>query len=301
VPTFEQCAREYIRSHEASWKNDKHRAQWPSTLMAYVYPVIGKRPVDQVGIEDILAILKPIWTTKAPTAGNIRGRMDKVLGWATAMGHRTGDNPASRDGPLPHLLPSIGKMKRDKKHHAAVPYKEVPVVVADLRKLGSTSATALVFTILTAARTGETLGATWDEIDLEAKLWTMPAQRMKAAAEHLRLNPKRFCLPHLGDERGRKQGEKGQQFHRYVASNEIDSIGSPSGPERALLGMKRIQALEWHEHYGKQHKVQNQPIEAEMHGRFASWLDFDAGSAEKDCAAGQGDAGETQALSRPQQ
>ncbi|MEO8686470.1 MAG: tyrosine-type recombinase/integrase [Devosia sp.] len=100
------------------------------------------------------------------------------------MGYRTGDNPASRDGPLMHLLPSIGKMKREKKHLAAVPYKEVPEVVAELRKLRSTSATALVFTILTAARTGEALGATWDEVDLGAKLWTIPASRMKAGAEH---------------------------------------------------------------------------------------------------------------------
>jgi integrase len=184
VPTFETCAREYIRSHEASWKNDKHRAQWPSTLKAYVYPVIGEKPISEVGIDDILAILKPIWTTKAPTAGNIRGRLDKIFGWATAMGYRSGDNPASRDGPLQHLLPSIGKLKREKKHHAAVPYKEVPAVVAELRKLNSTSATALLFTILTAARTGETLGATWDEIDLEAKLWTIPASRMKAGSEH---------------------------------------------------------------------------------------------------------------------
>lgn len=184
VPTFEQCAREYIRSHEASWTNDKHIAQWTSTLKAYAYPVIGKKPIDQVGIDDILAILKPIWTTKAPTAGNIRGRLDKILGWATAMGYRTGDNPASREGPLQHLLPSIGKLKREKKHHAAVPYKEVPAVVAELKKLNSTSATALLFTILTAARTSETLGATWDEFDLEAKLWTIPAARMKAAAEH---------------------------------------------------------------------------------------------------------------------
>ncbi|MBX3582809.1 MAG: integrase arm-type DNA-binding domain-containing protein [Rhizobiaceae bacterium] len=208
VPTFEECGREYVWSHESSWKNDKHRAQWTSTLKAYVYPVIGKKPVDQVGIEDILSILKPIWTTKAPTAGNIRGRIDKILGWATAMGYRSGDNPASRDGPLQHLLPSIGKMKRDKKHHAAVPYKEVPAVVAELGKLGSTSATALIFTILTAARTGETLGATWDEINLETKLWTIPASRMKAGSEHrvpladevtvlLRSLPRDETNPHL--------------------------------------------------------------------------------------------------------
>ncbi len=184
VPTFEECAREYINSHEASWKNDKHRAQWRSTLKTYAYPVIGKTPVNEIGIDDVLKVLKPIWTTKAPTAGNLRGRIDKILGWATAMGYRTGDNPASRDGPLAHLLPPLGKVKREKKHHAAVPYREVPAVVAEIRKLGSTSAKALLFTILTAARTGETLGATWDEIDLDEKLWTVPAGRMKAGAEH---------------------------------------------------------------------------------------------------------------------
>lgn len=184
VPTFEECAREYINAHEASWSNDKHRAQWSSTLKMYVYPHIGKKPVNEIGIDDVLKVLKPIWTTKPPTAGNVRGRIDKILGWATAMGYRTGDNPASRDGPLMHLLPSLSKVQRQQKHHKAVPYKEVPQVVADLQKLGSTSAMALLFTILTAVRTGETLGATWDEIDLDAKLWTIPAERMKAGAEH---------------------------------------------------------------------------------------------------------------------
>ncbi len=184
VPTFAECAREYINSHEASWSNDKHRAQWSSTLKMYVFPVIGKKPVNEIGIDDIVKVLKPIWTTKAPTAGNVRGRIDKILGWATAMNYRTGDNPASRDGPLMHLLPSLNKLQRAQKHHAAVPYREVPGVVADLGKLNSVSAKALLFTIFTAVRTGETLGATWDEIDLEARLWTIPAERMKARAEH---------------------------------------------------------------------------------------------------------------------
>ena len=184
VASFEECAREYINSHEASWSNDKHRAQWPSTLKMYVYPHIGKKPVNEIGIDDIVKVLKPIWTTKPPTAGNVRGRIDKILGWATAMGYRTGDNPASRDGPLMHLLPQLSKVQRQQKHHKAVPYKEVPQVVSDLQKLTSTSARALLFTILTAVRTGETLGATWDEIDFETKLWTIPAERMKARAEH---------------------------------------------------------------------------------------------------------------------
>lgn len=184
VPTFQECAREYINSHEASWKNDKHRAQWSSTLKAYAYPVMGKTPVNEIGMDEVLKVLKPIWVEKSPTAGNIRGRIDKILGWATAMGYRSGDNPASRDGPLMHLLPSLGKAKRQQKHHAAVPYKDVPGVVTDIRKLDSISAKALLFTVLTAVRTGETLGATWDEIDLGAELWTIPAERMKAGAEH---------------------------------------------------------------------------------------------------------------------
>ena len=184
VQTFEECAREYINSHEASWSNEKHRAQWPSTLKMYVYPHIGRKPVNEIGIDDVVKVLKPIWTTKPPTAGNVRGRIDKILGWATAMGYRTGDNPASRDGPLMHLLPSLSKVQRQQKHHMAVSYKEVPQVVAELQKLDSTSANALLFTILTAVRTSETLGATWDEIDFEARLWTIPAERMKARSEH---------------------------------------------------------------------------------------------------------------------
>lgn len=184
VPTFEECGREYINAHEPSWSNDKHRAQWPSTLKMYVYPQIGKKPVNEIAIEDIVKVLKPIWTTKPPTAGNVRGRIDKILGWATAMGYRTGDNPASRDGPLMHLLPSLSKIQRHQKHHKAVPYKDVPSVVADIRKLDSTSARALLFTILTAARTGETLGATWDEINIDDRLWRIPAERMKARSEH---------------------------------------------------------------------------------------------------------------------
>jgi integrase len=184
VPTFEECARQYISSHESSWTNDKHRAQWPSTLKAYAYPLIGKKPINEVGVDEVLKVLKPIWYTKPPTAGNVRGRLDKIIGWATAMGYRSGDNPASRDGPLMHLLPSSGKLKRQKKHHAAVPYKEVPDVVAEIGKLDSTSANALLFTILTVSRTGETLGATWDEFDLQAKLWTIPAARMKAGSDH---------------------------------------------------------------------------------------------------------------------
>ncbi len=184
TPSFEECARTYIAAHEAGWKNEKHRKQWSSTLKSYVYPVFGNKAVKEVDIDDVMEVLKPILAEKPQTAGNIRGRIDKVLGWATAMGYRTGDNPASQTGPLEHLLPSLGKKRAKQKHHAAVPYREVPHVVAEIGKLTSTSSRALIFTILTVARTGEALGATWDEIDLDEKLWTLSAQRMKAGAEH---------------------------------------------------------------------------------------------------------------------
>lgn len=184
VPTFRECARIYINTHESAWKNDKHRAQWRSTLETYVYPVFGGKPVDQIEIADVLKVLEPIWVNKAPTAGNIRGRIDKIIGWATAMGYRQGDNPAARDGPLSHLLPELGKLQKAQKHHSAVPYRELPALFERIAALTSTSAKALRFTILTAARTGEVLGATWSEIDLDNKVWVIPAGRMKAGAEH---------------------------------------------------------------------------------------------------------------------
>ena len=184
TPTFATCAEHYIAAHREGWKNEKHAAQWPSTMRLYVNPVIGKKPVDQVTVEDVLKVLKPIWSKKPETASRIRGRIELVLGWAAAMGHRAGDNPAQwKGGALSHLLPPISKVQKIE-HHKAVPYTEVPKLMAELRKNGSTSAKALMFTILTVARTGETIGATHPEIDRDNKLWVVPAERMKANREH---------------------------------------------------------------------------------------------------------------------
>jgi integrase len=183
APTFADCADKYIEAHRAGWKNEKHIEQWESTLRTYAGPVIGKKPVDQIVVEDVLKILKPIWSTKPETASRLRGRIEKVLGWATAMKFRTGDNPAAWNGALSHLLPAISKVQRIE-HHKAVPYAEVPALMKQLISNDSISAKALVFTILTGARTGETIGATWNEIDLDNKLWTIPAERMKAGREH---------------------------------------------------------------------------------------------------------------------
>ena len=184
VLTFDQCAEKYIESHRAGWKNDKHIAQWESTLRMYASPVVGKRGVDQVTVEDVLKILQPIWTAKPETASRLRGRIEKVLGWAEAMKYRPGPNPAAwKGGALSHLLPAISKVQKVE-HHGATPYAEVPALVAELRARGTSSAKALLFTVLTAARTGETTGGVGTEIDGDGALWVVPAERMKAGRQH---------------------------------------------------------------------------------------------------------------------
>jgi integrase len=184
APSFDECAKNYIASHQSGWKNPKHYAQWKSTLRDYAGPAIGKLPVDEITVEDVLKVLKPIWTTKPETASRLRGRIEKVLGWATAMKHRTGENPAAwAGGPLQHLLPATSSIQKVE-HHKAVPYAQVPQVMAELRQAGGVGAKALMFTILTVSRTGETLGARPEEFDFEQKVWTIPAERMKAGREH---------------------------------------------------------------------------------------------------------------------
>jgi integrase len=181
--TFDDCATAYITSHEAAWQNPKHRQQWKNTLSTYVSPVLGKLPVSAVDTGLVLKVLEPIWARKPETASRVRGRMEAVLDWAKVRGYRDGENPARWRGHLDHLLPAKSKVRKVE-HHAALPYAQVGAFVASLREQPGISAHALEFLILTAARTGETLGATWDEVDIGAKLWTIPAGRMKAGKEH---------------------------------------------------------------------------------------------------------------------
>ncbi|NMG40376.1 integrase arm-type DNA-binding domain-containing protein [Chelativorans sp. ZYF759] len=181
--TFAECAERYIKAHKAGWRNDKHIAQWQSTLDTYAGPIIGKLLVDEVDTDHILKVLEPIWTTKTETATRVRGRIERVLDWAGASGMREGENPARWKGNLIHHLPAAAKVQKSG-NHAMVAYADVPAVMRDLAKMDSASARALRFTILTAARTGEVLGATWDEVDLKAKVWTVPAERMKAGKAH---------------------------------------------------------------------------------------------------------------------
>lgn len=181
--TFRDVAQLYIAAHEATWRNDKHRAQWTSTLDTYAHPVLGGLPVQAVDTGAVLRVLEPIWREKPETASRLRGRVESVLDYATARGWREGDNPARWRGHLANLLPSRAKVAAVE-HHAALPWQEAPAFMARLAGQEGVGARALAFTILTAARTGEALGATWGELDLDAAAWTVPARRMKAGREH---------------------------------------------------------------------------------------------------------------------
>lgn len=181
--TFHKAADGYLDAHEAAWKNQKHRAQWSSSLETYAYPIIGDLDVGQVTLTHVLDILTPIWTTKTETASRVRGRVESILDWATTRELREGPNPARWKGHLDTLLPKPSRVA-GVRHHRALPIDEVPAFVARLAQSRGQGARALAFTILTAARSGEVRGATWGEVDLGKALWTVPAERMKAGKPH---------------------------------------------------------------------------------------------------------------------
>lgn len=181
--TFKDCAEKYIKAHRAGWKNAKHAQQWENTLAQHAYPVLGSVLVRDVKLPQVLAVLEPIWTTTNETAVRLRGRIELVLDWATARGLREGANPARWRGHLDKLLAKPSKVAKVE-HHAALPAADVGAFMARLRVAEGMGARALEFAILTAARSGEVRGATWAEIDAAAKVWTVPAARMKAGKEH---------------------------------------------------------------------------------------------------------------------
>jgi integrase len=180
--TFRQAAETHIAANEGGWRNAKHRQQWENTLSSYAYPVIGDLPVSEIDTPHVLNILEPIWKTKTETASRLRGRIETVLDSAKARGYRQGENPARWRGHLAQILPARKKLSRG--HHKAMTYEAIPAFLKDLREREAGAALALEFTILTAARTGEVLGATWAEVDLAKGVWTVPAERMKAGKDH---------------------------------------------------------------------------------------------------------------------
>ena len=183
APSFSEAATKYVESHESGWRNAKHAQQWRNTLEKYAHPILGRMLVRDVALPHILRVLEPIWASKTETASRLRGRLESILDWSTVRGERSGPNPARWKGHLDTLLAAPKKISKTV-HHPALPFSELPAFMARLVNQQGTGASALAFTILTAARSGEVRAATWAEFDFDARLWTIPESRMKAGREH---------------------------------------------------------------------------------------------------------------------
>ena len=181
--TFNQCAAAYIQKHKAGWKNAKHADQWTNTVKTYASPVLGDLPVADVDTGLVVKCLAPIWESKTETASRLRGRIESVLDWATTSGYRSGENPAHWKGHLENLRATISRSSRTR-NHPSLPWQRIAAFMAALRAREGVSARAVEFSILTASRSGEVRGARWAEFDLPGKVWTIPAERMKARREH---------------------------------------------------------------------------------------------------------------------
>jgi integrase len=179
--TFGEAATALVESMSSSWRNAKHRAQWAMTLTVYAAP-LSSLPAADVTTDEVLGVLQPLWLTKPETASRLRGRIERTLDFAKARGMRFGENPARWRGHLEALLPKRPKLTRG--HHKALPFADMPKFMTELRKREGTAPAALEFGILNAARSGEVLGAKWSELDLQARIWTIPADRMKAGRAH---------------------------------------------------------------------------------------------------------------------
>ncbi|WP_186207470.1 tyrosine-type recombinase/integrase [Burkholderia gladioli] len=180
---FRECADQYMEVHGKSWKNEKHVAQWKSTIETYANPVIGDLMVLGIDTHQIMKVLLPIWVNKTETATRLRGRIESILAWATVWGYRTGPNPARWKGHLDHLLPKPSRVRKEK-HHAALPYIEALAFMKKLQRQEGAAAQALQLLILTASRTNEVIGARKSEFDLQTNIWIVPAERMKAGLAH---------------------------------------------------------------------------------------------------------------------
>jgi integrase len=181
--TFQQAAEAYIEAHSAGWRGGKSEQQWRQSLTDHVFPLLGALPVAAIDTGLVMRVLEPIWKPKTETASRVRGRIEAILGWATVMGYRSGDNPARWKGNLENLLPAKTKVS-PVEHHAALPYGDLPAFMVELRTHAGVAARALEFVILTAARAGEVVGARWSEINVAERVWIVPGERMKSGREH---------------------------------------------------------------------------------------------------------------------
>lgn len=222
--TFSEAMVTYVETNKVAWRNDKHVEQWRNTLETYAKPHFGSKPLAQIETADVLAALRPIWLTKVETASRLRGRIEAVLNWGAVQGFRTGDNPARWKGHLEMVLPAKSKVAKVK-HHPALSYQALPQFMAEMAMQSGVGVLALQFAILTAARTGEVIGADWSEIDLENKVWTIPAKRMKAGRAHrVPLSP-----PALEILKRQRQAWLEIEARRYRKTLK-DGEAAPQGP-----------------------------------------------------------------------
>jgi integrase len=246
VMTFRQCAEAYIAAHEASWRNRKHAAQWPNTMARYVYPVFGRLSVQAIDTGLVLKVIEPIWTAKTETASRVRGRIEAVLDWAAARGYRQGENPARWRGHLENLLPRKSRVA-PVEHHRALPYAQIDTFTRELRAQKGIAARALEFVILTVARTGEAIGATWAEIDFAKRVWTVPAERMKAGKPHrVALSEAAFAIVRAMHEvRCGKFVFPGAKFDRPLSATSLHMLLRRVGHDELTVHGFRSSFADW--------------------------------------------------------
>jgi integrase len=242
--TFGECADRVIEAMRPSWRNEKHAAQWKMTLEHYAAP-LRRLPVNEISTDDVLSILKPLWNVKPETASRLRGRIERVLDAAKARGLRSGENPAAWRGHLDQLLHKRQRLTRG--HHAAMGYVKVPAFISDLQSRSATAALALEFAILTAARSGEVLGARWDEFDLDRAVWAVPAERMKAQREHrVPLSPRALrIVTDLQDSRTNDFVFPGEKAGRPLSGMAMEMVLRRMKIENATVHGFRSSFRDW--------------------------------------------------------
>ncbi len=253
--TFEDCATAYVKAHKAGWRDEREAKLWTASLRDHVYPTIGKLPVDAIDLPLVLRVIEPMWQTKTATASRVRRRIENILDWATVRGHRSGDNPARWKGHLDQVLPKERKVAQVE-HHEALPYPAVGAFMVELRSDKKLSARALEFSILTAARVGEVVGATWQEIDFKGRTWTIPAERMKADREHrVPLSDAALALLEALPRTGARVFPVSRTIVWYAAAiyaprSRSTAFGraSATGPESGPATRARLSSSAWRSH-----------------------------------------------------
>jgi integrase len=256
VVTFREVARLYLQAHEAGWRSKGHRAQWEATLRDYALPVLGNVGVGAIDTGLVMQVLSPVWTKRPETASRIRARIEAVLDFAASRGWRSGDNPSRWRGHLQNLLPAKSKVKAVT-HHPAVRWSELPALWAELDGRADMPAAVIKFALLTAARPGEAIGARWDEIDLEGKVWSLSPGRMKGGRPH-RVPLSAPSLALLGWLATMRQGEHifpGARRNKPVSETGVRAAFQLLRPGMTLHGSARASFSDWAAEHQITHEI----------------------------------------------